>query len=152
MLLALIYNMADCTINIADAEGFGLATFESLACETPIIVNMTGGLQEQVTDGEEWFGVGLDPVAKATIGSQDIPYIFEDRVSKEDFLAAMHKLYNMSRSDRRRLGMKGKAHVTRRYNFNSYTEKWDELLKSMHKRYGSWESRKNYNTWELREI
>ena len=35
-------------MNISDAEGFGLATLESLACETPIIVNMTGGLQEQV--------------------------------------------------------------------------------------------------------
>ena len=57
--LAMMYNMADCTINISDAEGFGLATLESLACGTPIIVNMTGGLQEQVTDGENWFGIGL---------------------------------------------------------------------------------------------
>ncbi len=32
---------------------------ESLSCGTPIIVNMTGGLQEQVTDGENWFGVGI---------------------------------------------------------------------------------------------
>ncbi len=53
--LAMMYNIADCTINISDAEGFGLATLESLSCGTPIIVNMTGGLQEQVTDGEEWF-------------------------------------------------------------------------------------------------
>jgi glycosyltransferase involved in cell wall biosynthesis len=50
--LAAIYNMADCTINVSDAEGFGLSTLESLACGTPIIVNMTGGLQEQVTDGK----------------------------------------------------------------------------------------------------
>ena len=39
--LAAIYNMADCTVNISDAEGFGLATLESLACGTPIIANMT---------------------------------------------------------------------------------------------------------------
>ena len=38
-----------CTVGISDAEGFGLSTFESLACETPIVVTMTGGLQEQVT-------------------------------------------------------------------------------------------------------
>ena len=68
-ILAKLYNMADCTINIADAEGFGLATFESLACEVPIIATMTGGLQEQVTDGEEWFGIGLKPSSKAIIGS-----------------------------------------------------------------------------------
>ena len=50
--LAVMYNTADFTINISDAEGFGLATLESLSCGTPIIVNMTGGLQEQVTDGK----------------------------------------------------------------------------------------------------
>jgi glycosyltransferase involved in cell wall biosynthesis len=54
--LSCLYNLADCTINIADAEGFGLGTLESLSCETPIIVTMTGGMQEQVTDGENWFG------------------------------------------------------------------------------------------------
>ena len=43
--LANLYDAVDCTINISDAEGFGLATLESLACETPIIVTMTGGLQ-----------------------------------------------------------------------------------------------------------
>ena len=48
-LLSKIYSAVDCTVNISDAEGFGLATFESLACGTPIIATMTGGLQEQVT-------------------------------------------------------------------------------------------------------
>ena len=150
--LAALYNIADVTVNISDAEGFGLSTLESLSCATPIVVNMTGGLQEQVTDGEEWFGVGLEPVAKAVIGSQEIPYIYEDRASKEDFLAALHKLYNMSRDERRSLGMKGKDHVNKNYNFDSYTEKWDKLLKDVHERCGSWESRKNYKTWELKEI
>ena len=40
-ILSILYNFADCTINISDAEGFGLATLESLSCETPIIVSMT---------------------------------------------------------------------------------------------------------------
>ena len=70
-----VYNSVDCTINISDAEGFGLATLESLSCGVPIIVNMTGGLQEQVTDGENWFGVGIEPSSKSVIGSQEIPYI-----------------------------------------------------------------------------
>ena len=86
-----MYNIADCTLNISDAEGFGLATLESLSCQTPIIVNMTGGLQEQVTDGDDWFGIGIEPASKAIIGSQSVPYIYEDRISKEDFKAALHK-------------------------------------------------------------
>ena len=39
-----IYNIADCTINIAGNEGFGLVTAESVMAGTPSIVNVTGGL------------------------------------------------------------------------------------------------------------
>ena len=42
-----LYNVADVTINIASNEGFGLGTCESLMAGTPIIVNVTGGLQDQ---------------------------------------------------------------------------------------------------------
>ena len=69
------YNMADVTINISDAEGFGLATLESLSCGTPIIANMTGGLQEQVVGPEGENGVAIFPSSKAIIGSQQVPYI-----------------------------------------------------------------------------
>lgn len=150
--LAALYNISDVTVNISDAEGFGLSTLESLSCGTPIIVNMTGGLQEQVTNGEEWFGIGLEPKAKAVIGSQEIPYIYEDRVTKEDFISALKKLYEMSREERQELGAKGAEHVKKNYNFKDYTENWDKLLKDIHEKHGSWENRKGYKTWELREI
>jgi glycosyltransferase involved in cell wall biosynthesis len=42
-----LYNIADVTINIASNEGFGLATAESMMAGTPIIVNVTGGMQDQ---------------------------------------------------------------------------------------------------------
>jgi hypothetical protein len=42
-----LYNLADLTINLADAEGFGLSTAESVMAGTPIMVNVTGGLQDQ---------------------------------------------------------------------------------------------------------
>jgi hypothetical protein len=42
-----LYNIADVTINIASNEGFGLATAESIMAGTPIIVNVTGGIQDQ---------------------------------------------------------------------------------------------------------
>ncbi len=150
--LAAIYNIVDVTVNISDAEGFGLSTLESLSCGTPIVVNMTGGLQEQVTDGEEWFGVGLNPVAKAVIGSQDIPYIYEDRVSKEDFVDALRKLYNMSKEERRELGMRGVEHVNKNYKFENYTSRWEEILSSIHEKHGSWETRKGYKSWTLSEV
>ena len=150
--LSMMYNMADCTVNISDAEGFGLATLESLSCGTPIIVNMTGGLQEQVTDGEEWFGVGIEPASKAIIGSQEVPYINEDRISKKDFKGALHKIYNMSAEEREELGSKGAAHVAKNYNFEDFKNKWIELMDDIVRERGSWETRKTYTPWEIKEI
>jgi len=171
--LAALYNAADCTINISDAEGFGLATFESMACETPVIVNMTGGLQEQVTDltsinvSEEYMldrnikhkgitvyenGVGVEPSSKAIIGSQQVPYIYEDRVNKDDFINALKTIYEMPIELRREMGKKGREHVVKNYNFPDFLKKWDELLMSVYERYGSWETRRNYKTWEMRNI
>ena len=150
--LALMYNMADCTINISDAEGFGLATLESLACETPIIVNMTGGLQEQVTNGEEWFGIGIEPASKAIIGSQPIPWIREDRLNENDVIDALNKMYNMSKEDRDHLGKRGVQHVLMNYNFEKFQNKWVEVIDSVCDKYGSWDTRKGYERWKLMEI
>ena len=150
--LAAMYNMADCTINISDAEGFGLSTLESLSCETPIIVNMTGGLQEQVTDGKEWFGVGIEPASRAIIGSQHVPFIYEDRICKKDFIDALNKIYSMSKKEKEKMGKKGRKHVMKNYNFDDYGTRWTELMLDIHERYGSWENRKNYESWTLEEV
>lgn len=42
-----LYNAVDLYINIASNEGFGLGSLEALTVGTPIIVNVTGGLQDQ---------------------------------------------------------------------------------------------------------
>lgn len=151
--LAGVYNAVDCTINISDAEGFGLATLESLTCGTPIIANMTGGLQEQVTDGEQVFGVALQPASKAVIGSQQVPYIYEDRVCKEDFIAALKQIYNMTPEERSELGTRGMLHAQKNYNFKNLEKNWVKLMDSIHERHGSWENRKaRNNAWKLMEV
>ena len=150
--LAMMYNFADCTVNISDAEGFGLSTLESLSCGTPIIVNMTGGLQEQVTNGEEWFGVGIEPSSKAIIGSQEVPWIYEDRVNKQDFIDALLKLYNMSKEERKEMGMKGRQHVLDNYSFEKFNSLWVETVDDIFAKHGSWETRKNYKSWHLLEV
>jgi len=148
--LAAMYNMADLTINIADAEGFGLSTLESLSCGTPILVNMTGGLQDQITDGENWFGIGLEPASKAIIGSQDVPFIYEDRLNKEDFISALTKIYEMSRDDRLAMGLAGRSWTQKKFNFEKFINQWDELFMGVYEKHGSWETRTNYNPYEVR--
>ena len=148
--LAMVYNVADVTLAISDAEGFGLSTLESLYCGTPIIVTMTGGLQFQVTDGEDWFGVGIEPASKAIIGSQDVPYIYEDRINREDFLAALTKLYEMTPEERSTVGQRGIEHVHKEFNFNEYTENWDTLFTGIVEEQGSWDTREKYKPYGVR--
>ena len=150
--LSVMYNIADCTISVSDAEGFGLATLESLACETPIIVTMTGSLQEQVTDGENWFGIGLEPTSKAIIGSQEIPFIYEDRLSEEVVVDALKKMYNMTKEQREKLGSAGREHVLNNYSPEQYAEQWEELFDRVVEKHGSWDTRKGYKAWELIEV
>ena len=149
--LAAMYNMADCTVNISDAEGFGLATLESLSCGTPIIATMTGGLQEQVTNGSDWFGVGIQPSSKSIIGSQQVPYIYEDRISKAEFHSALNKIYSMSKENRRSLGMAGRQHVLDNYNFVNFQRNWVDTMDEVTSQ-GSWEERQDYSGIRFKEI
>ena len=144
--LSEIYNMVDCTINISDAEGFGLATLESLSCGTPIIATLTGGLQEQVTDGTEDFGVGLLPRSKSVIGSQQVPYIYEDRIDKAQFHSALTKIYKMGRQGRKEMGTLGRSHVMKNYNFNNLQDKWIEIIDK------TLQERNEYNGIRFKEI
>ena len=150
--LADMYNAADFTVNISDAEGFGLATLESLSCGTPIIVNMTGGLQEQVTDGENWFGYGIDPASKAVIGSLDVPYIYEDRISQKDFNKALKGALKLRQKTYKKMSIQGREHVKNNYNFEQYEKGWVNIMDEIVEKHGSWETRRGYDRWHLLEV
>ena len=169
--LTSIYNAADCTINISDAEGFGLATFESLSCGTPIVVTMTGGLQEQVTFVENIteekmlkrnrknksikeyeHGIGLEPTSKAIIGSQQVPFIYEDRLQESQVVDALMLMYEFGSEKRQALGASGSAHVQENYNFENFANQWEKIMVGTYEKHGSWETRKNHKAWELRVL
>tara|TARA_Y100000310_G_scaffold109892_1_gene108341 strand:- start:2059 stop:3345 length:1287 start_codon:yes stop_codon:yes gene_type:complete len=150
--LSAMYNVADFTINISDAEGFGLSTLESLSCGTPIIVNMTGGLQEQVTDGKDWFGFGIQPSSKAVIGSLEVPYIYEDRISQDDFNKALKSAINMRSAVYKKMSEKGIKHVKKNYNFENFEKQWIKIMDEAVETHGSWENRKGYDRWHLMEV
>ena len=169
--LCMLYNSADTTMSISDAEGFGLSTFESLMCETPIIVTMTGGLQEQVTVMESVseekmlkrnkkkngacvyeHGIGIEPSSKAIIGSQEVPFIYEDRNDGQDVVDSLMKMYEFGKEKRDKLGKAGREHVLKNYNFENFAKKWEEIMTNTYKKHGSWDTRKNYKAWELRAI
>ena len=130
--LSVLYNACDCTINISDAEGFGLATLESL-------------------DGENWFGFGIEPCSKAIIGSQEVPWIYEDRISGSDLVDAMVKMFELSDKEREEMGKKGREHVLKNYSMDNYIQLWIKTLTDVHEKYGSWDTM-NRSQWSLKKV
>ena len=150
--LSMMYNVSDTTIAVSDAEGFGLSMLESLCCGTPLICTMTGGMQDQVTDGENYFGIGLEPCSKSIIGSQEIPWIYEDRLNGEVVVGAMEEMYNKSEEELQRLSELGMQHVENNFKFDNFKSRWVEIVGETIEKYGSWEGRKNYKRWTLGEV
>ena len=96
--------------------------------------------------GDVEFGIGLVPRAKSVIGSQQVPYIYEDRVDKAQFHSALSKIYKMGKEGRRHLGTLGKEHVEENYNFTQLQNKWVEVIDKVIK------ERHSYNGIRFKEI
>ena len=130
-----LMNSMDVYINMASNEGFGLGSLEALTCGTPIVVNVTGGLQDQCgfkKDGKyltaddyvelgsnhrgtyKEHGEWVKPVFPSNIslcGSPMTPYIFDDRCQYEDAGEALLGWYNEGPEERERKGELGRKFV-----------------------------------------
>ena len=170
-----LYNMADVTINLASNEGFGLTTCESIMAGTPIIVNVTGGLQDQCgfkdedgnyLDPDEHFsydwGSNHDgrykdhgewafpvfPTSRSLQGSPLTPYIFDDRCSWEEAGERLYELYKMGREERKRRGLAGREYGLNEGMFTA--EKMGELfVESIEETIENWSPRERYTLVEV---
>jgi glycosyltransferase involved in cell wall biosynthesis len=165
-LLNQLYNVADCTINIANNEGFGLTTAESIMAGTPIIVNVTGGLQDQCgfeytaddyikieslhqADNNINYGEWVQPVWPSAIninGSPLTPYIFDDRVNDYDVANAIFVFYNLGRELRKEKGLKG-----REWALNNLSSKimCDALINGIETTFENFQPRKKYDLYKI---
>ena len=76
----------------------------------------------------------------------------EDRLSKDDFVNALTKMYNAGKEGRGKLGALGREHVMKNYNFENFNNDWVKLMDSVYEKYGSWENRKNRENWRSEEL
>ena len=131
-----LYNSCDVYINLASNEGFGLGSLEALHAGKVIIVNVTGGLQDQCgfkNDKGEYLtaddyvelksnhrgtytnhGEWVKPVFPSNIslqGSPMTPYIFDDRCQYEDAGDALLSWYKVGSKERERCGELGRQFV-----------------------------------------
>ena len=126
----MLHNISDACINIAFAEGFGLATLESMKVGNPIIATKTGGLTRQVVDHRDGSenGVALDVKVKSLVGSQNVPYIYEDYSDVNDAADAIHKLFCMPKEERAELGLKARAYVQSEFALQDTVDEWHNTL------------------------
>ena len=174
-----IYNMVDVTINIASNEGFGLGTCESLMCGTPIILNVTGGMQDQcgfklngkhltaddyneiksLHDDRKWannsdltWGEWVKPVwpsNRALVGSIPTPYIFDDRCRFDDAAQAMKDWYDMDSEKRQECGMKGYEFVMGEESMMTSKNMCQNFINHMDKGFEKWKPRKRYSMFKV---
>jgi glycosyltransferase involved in cell wall biosynthesis len=126
---------------MASNEGFGLGTAEAISAGTPIVVNVTGGLQDQCgfinPETNKYFteddyikihtlhrkdvwgdlkhGEWVKPVWPSNIsvqGSVPTPYIFDDRADFRDIGNALYEWYNTPKEERKSSGLKGREFIS----------------------------------------
>ncbi len=165
-----LYNIADVTINMSSNEGFGLGTCESIISGTPIIVNVTGGLQDQCgfMDDEgnyldpeihftkDWgsnhdgrykkhgdWAFPIFPTNRSIQGSPMTPYIFDDRASFDDAAARMMEVYNLGREERKRRGELGRQYALNHGRFTA-EHMCNSFIEHIDKGITNWVPRKRF--------
>ena len=146
----IFHNISDVCINFSFAEGFGLSTLEAMQVGNPIIALKTGGLTRQVVDHRDGTenGIALPVEFQTLVGSQLVPYIYEDYVSNETVARAILDVYLWGPEKRKMVGNKAKDYVQSEFNLQTTIDKWHDSLTDL---CDSWKE-KSKRRWHLEEI
>jgi glycosyltransferase involved in cell wall biosynthesis len=176
--LNLLLNIADCTINIAGNEGFGLTTAEAVMAGTPIIVNVTGGLQDQcgfrfkdsgellvaedyikigsLHDWREWedkitWGEWVYPIwsrAKTLAGSVPTPYIWDDKIDVYELANKMLEVYETPKETLSQNGLKGRDAFIGEMGL-SHTNMCNKMIDGIETVFENWAPRQRYEIFKV---
>ena len=176
--LNFLYNIADVQINMASNEGFGLGTAEALMAGTPIVVNVTGGLQDQVGfklkgkhvtyedydeihsfhDDRKWkdnpdltWGEWCKPVwpsNRSLQGSIPTPYIFDDRCRWDDVADRFKEWYDTPKEERRRVGEIGREWMLQEEIGMSCKLMCERFIHDMEVGFEKWTPRKRFTLYK----
>ena len=174
-----LYNLSDCTINIAGNEGFGLVTAESVMAGTPIIVNVTGGLQDQcgfkkkstkkyftaedykeigsLHNWREWedkvtHGEWVKPVwsrAQTMVGSVPTPYIIDDKVDVYEVTEAIKYWYDIPREERKNKALIGRKEFQGEMGLNAKNQN-KQMADGILKAIENWKPKQKFNVYKIR--
>ena len=139
-----IYNMSDVCFTLSYAEGFGLSTLESIMTGTPIVSVTTGGLTRQVVDHRDGShnGVAVPVSLRSLVGSQGVPYIYEDYARCEDIAAGIRNIFDLNPEDREALSKKVRSYALEEFSHQKTVDLWHHSMLDAIKEF------KSYRYWE----
>jgi hypothetical protein len=162
-----LYNLADVQMLLTSNEGWGLSLTEALLTATPIIANVTGGMQDQMRfefkDGT-WIDFNADfpsnhrgtykkhgkwafpvyPTSFSVQGSPQTPYIFDDRCRWEDAAERLIEVYNLSKEEREKRGLAGMEWATSDEAGFTSKHQAQRFITHTDKLFNTWKSREKY--------
>ena len=170
-----LYNLADAQILLTSNEGWGLTLTEAILAGTPIIANVTGGMQDQMRFEDEngnWFTPSKEipsnhtgrytkhgpwafpvyPTNRSIQGSPTTPYIWDDRCRPEDATKQIKKLYIMSREERKSLGAKGREWAMSEEAGFTGRLMGCKAIDSIDKMFKTWMPREKYELINVNEV
>lgn len=170
-----LYNLADVTMLISSNEGWGLSLTESMMAGTPIIANVTGGMQDQmrfVDDKGKWYtpskkvpsnhmgtykehGNWAKPVFPSNIslvGSVPTPYIHDDRADFRDVAEAIKYWYDLGEEERTEAGNAAREWVTSEESGMSARRMCENVIESMDLSFDKFVPRERFNIFKVEDV
>ena len=161
------YNIADAQILLTSNEGWGLTITEAMLAGTPLIANVTGGMQDQmrfIDDKGKWFTPSPEipsnhngtfkkhgewvfpvfPTNRSIQGSPPTPYIFDDRCKWEDACDRIKELYGLDRDERKKLGLKGREWAISDEAGFTAEQQAKRFIEAAHACWDVWEPREQF--------
>ena len=165
--LNLLYNLADVQILLTSNEGWGLTLTEAMLTGTPIIANVTGGMQDQMRfedENGEWFTPTPDlpsnhtgkykkhgewafpvyPTSRSLQGSPQTPYIWDDRCTAEDAWIRIKEVYNLGHEKRTEAGMKGREWALSDEAGFTSVKMSNKIIDAVDELFDTWEPREKF--------
>ena len=169
-----LYNIADAQILLTSNEGWGLSLTEAILAGTPIIANVTGGMQDQmrfVDDMNAWFtpdavipsnhtgkwkkhgewAFPVFPTNRSIQGSIPTPYIWDDRCRAEDAAERITEVYNMSKEERKSRGLAGREWALGEEAGFTAQHMGERIIEGINELFNTWEPREYYEFINVNE-
>jgi len=173
--LNMLYNLADAQILLTSNEGWGLSLTEAILAGTPIIANVTGGMQDQMRftdESGEWFtpskkvpsnhtgkykkhgkwALPVYPSNRSIQGSPTTPYIWDDRCKPEDACERITELYSMyTREERKALGLTGREWALSEAGFTGRIM-GERVINALDQLFNTWTPREKFEFINVNDV